>query len=626
VIDNVFNLLRDLLFSTSTSVPIPQLRADARWQILIDTLRGHAKIRGRRVRDFPMSRFRFQSGQLIEALSDCNVSVRKSTNKCYESGSYSLMTFIYALDIVEISNREKQFDPKNENEYFSTLIVVLLSEIFCEAKFSEIYTKSIAIQLGVTASEFKKYVGGKKCRVSPIFNSAKDLSLITSLKYSSEEYIPELILRLGFYPKRLEEYENNCINLIYIKTRHVQSFLDLCNVNYLVRGASFWCSQLLSHLRDFLLNNLKTSSLIIDSDAVVIIATPSNADENAYQLLAKYLDSDQFYEHIDSEYPRAAQFRKGASYLLPSFGVETRRSICLFDLATQRENNYTTDKPSYWNDKNTISQVSSTDYLKSDVQSCSMIDGEYAIESEFVPPWYNNSVNKDSYSPSALIFSLADVTFHQETILETKYQIERLTKVVFNYSDFHNSICNTLDLGPSMSFIKIDGDDIGVAFSTIPFLCRPELSYSLESAIKSALVNSCSDTVAKAGHNHILHDLIYAGGDDLFFSIPTDVELDFLTSLGKHLTELLPDLRHTATVLRLDMSSVKAQDAEANRKLSLIPKLINYFLKQAKNKLKGCTVSSSTSSNSFSYGSLKGEIIDLNAYDMRVLENLMTTP
>ncbi|WP_125828500.1 Cas10/Cmr2 second palm domain-containing protein [Paraferrimonas haliotis] len=563
--------LEELLNASSTSVPIAQLTCFERYELFLNMLRGNVPFRGGQIRDFPMSRYRFVAGRLFEHLANTSA---KEINRNGVKFEVSLASYINAFFIVEKVNREKILSSSIDdlNRYYSFLLLNTSKLLFPKDKIS---VRHIAMLLGVSNSEFNRfYDKSASGPVRDIYKYTEHLLVISNHNFKTDNAVKEIMHVYGINGKHIDYFKSNKFKVISVKTKNVQRYLDRCKSLFILRGASYWCSQVMSIVRDIVLQTDQKSSVLVDSDSIILILSTDNVQRDILDEVKMMLIGDEGKRIILNKFPRMAPYIDNfVAGVFPNIGIVEFNDVSLFDIVT--------DKGLVREDRETFDNKIEFPYYLGK-HPCSLIRGKYCCELGFIPDWYTKRSRGDSFSFDAALFSLCEISFNQQCIVESKHQLELNGVCNINYSQYSSRVTKELGIEREISYIKYDGDDIGKMFTSIASIERPVLSFSLETKIKQSLIDALVQLEEKIGQNHLVHDLIYSGGDDLFISLPTEYESQFIAAMNYSLYTHLPEIKFTCAVIRVNQDNSTQEDLLH----SLVSILSNDLLLYSKSKFK----------------------------------------
>ncbi|MGR5423315.1 Cas10/Cmr2 second palm domain-containing protein [Vibrio sp. PNB22_4_1] len=569
--NELLGYIEELLNASSTSIPIAQLSCLERFDIYIDLLRGHVPFRGGKIRDFPMSRYRFIAGRLFECLLCMNAKIITRKEAKLQT---SFASYINTFYLVERSSRDEYLSLGSHNlsNYYNLLIINLSKLLLSDDKDS---VRHITMLLGVSNSEFNRFYDKNiDSHIRDLHKYTEHLLVISNHDFISQNKRKEINNTYGINDKQIEFLESRKIKVISIKTKDVQRYLDKCKSLFILRGASYWCSQVMSIVRDIVLEIESNAGILVDSDSIILLFSSDNTKRGLLKEIKLRLEGSEGKQQVLNKYPRIGSYiERFVNDVFPNIGVLEFINVSLFDLATDKgvirdEGRKHTDKIEF--------PITSGSY------HCTLVRNRYCTEAGFVPDWYTQTKYTDSFSFDAILFSLCEISFNQQTLIESKYQLEKETGFKLNYSQYGSRITKELKLGNTVSYIKYDGDDIGKKFTSISSIERPVLSFSLESKIKQSLIDALIQVEKEIEQNHLIHDLIYSGGDDLFLSVPTDYEKQFIDAMNTSLSYHLPEVNFTCSVIRITHGETQKE----NMIQGLISLMSNDLLAYAKSKLK----------------------------------------
>jgi hypothetical protein len=204
-------------------------------------------------------------------------------------------------------------------------------------------------------------------------------------------------------PKNLIDALNNQeIGLLRIKTKHVQDYIDRAVKQYLRRGASSWCAQMLASVRDWCVET-RIGVPIVDADAVCTLVTRPNLPATEVRDLFKSW-LDHMWCHGEKAGALHAYPRLAPRLLeLPDW-CDPLTCLPTLDLLSIRNTNLLalcqTDDPL---DQAALEarkrELESTGDLcvlvppetapHSDTQPCSKVSGDFVV-TEQTPPWHED--------------------------------------------------------------------------------------------------------------------------------------------------------------------------------------------------------------------------------------------
>jgi len=570
-------LFEAIIKNLSTTALTPQLPSKERWKILLDTLRGMPLFRSGRTRDFPFSEQRDNACKLAGILSQQLLTVVPGQNK--KTAKFNLNDYLSAISIIDIASQYRESNEYCFNDDHFTYSIIYLIDVV----FDEVQDKLRAcILLGIDSFTFNTLYKKAKKDNTKLFSRSATLAVIANFQKNNKESevskIEQITALYEIHNSKFKALEHLKVGLLYIKTRNVQKFLDGCLSHFILRGASFWCSQVLSITRDIICKELSSNCRIFtDSDSVVIIAINKEIDENKIkQLVINNLTNKSIilenYPRLIEHYQAALNEQVNIQNVLPDLGVSFSNQESVLKLAIDScLVEYANIK--HWNENNTISFFTENENVNNG-QRCSGYLGEKAFSDQrFISPsWYNQQNIGEAYGWKSSLFSLADISFRQQFLIELQAWLQ-------NHLDFHPDYCTyskniskaiglKSNVEDKISFLKIDGDSVGKYFTEQPSICRPRMSICVEENIKYRCLHSVKSLIKKHSLKHIPLDLVYFGGDDLFITIPSFLERDFVDAFIENKPiepSLHNDIEYTFASIKL--TNVKYKDKTSDHDL-----------------------------------------------------------
>lgn len=587
-------LFEAIIKNLSTKTLIPQLPSKERWEILLDTLRGMPLFRSGRTRDFPFSEQRDNACKLAGILSQQFLTVVPGQNR--KTAELNLSDYLSAISIIDIASQSHESNQYCFNDDYFTYSIIYLIDVV----FDEVQDKLRAcILLGIDSFTFNAQYKKAKKDNTKLFSRSATLAVIAGFQKENKENdvskIEQVAALYEIHHSKFQALERLKVGLLHLKTRNVQKFLDGCLSHFILRGASFWCSQVLSITRDIICKELSSNCRIFtDSDSVVIIAINKEVDANKIKQLV--IDNLTNKSIILENYPRLIEHYQAAlneqiniQNVLPDLGVSLSIQESVLKLATDNCC-FESANIKRWNDNNTINFYKDNGNVNKD-QRCSGYLGEktFADKRFISPPWYNQQNIGEAYGWKSSLFSLADISFRQQFLIELQAWLQ-------NHLDFHPDYCTysknisrviglKSNVEDKISFLKIDGDSVGKYFTEQPSICRPRMSICVEENIKYRCLHSVKSLIKKYSLKHIPLDLVYFGGDDLFITIPSFLERDFVDVFIENKPiepSLHNDIEYTFASIKL--TNVKYKDKTSDHDLLQreASKLLNPLLEIAK--------------------------------------------
>jgi hypothetical protein len=595
--------LFEAIIKNLSTKTIPQLPSKERWEILLDTLRGMPLFRSGRTRDFPFSEQRDNACKLAGILSQQLLTVVPGQNK--KTAKFNLYDYLSAISIIDIAS---QYHESNEycfnDDYFTYSMIYLIDVVF-----DEVQDKLRAcILLGIDSFTFNTLYKKAKKDYTKLFSRSATLAVIANFQKNNKESdvskIEQIAALYEIHNSKFKALEHLKVGLLYIKTRNVQEFLDGCLSHFILRGASFWCSQVLSITRDIICKELSSNCRIFtDSDSVVIIAINKEIDENKIkQLVINKLTNRSIilenYPRLIEHYQAALNEQVNITNILPDLGISFNNQESVLKLATDSFSvEYVNIKR--WNENNTISFFTGNENVNKG-QKCSGYIGEKAFaDQRFISPsWYSQQNIGEAYGWKSSLFSLADISFRQQFLIELQAWLQNYLDFYPDYCTYSMNITKAIGLksnvDDNISFLKIDGDNVGTYFTEQPSICRPRMSICVEENIKYRCLHSVKSLIKKYSLKHIPLDLVYFGGDDLFITIPSFLERDFVDAFVENNPiepALHNDIQYTFASITLKNAKYKDKNSDHGLLQREASKLLNPLLDIAKEYYKNNLIS-----------------------------------
>jgi hypothetical protein len=587
-------LFEAIIKNLSTKTLIPQLPSKERWEILLDTLRGMPLFRSGRTRDFPFSEQRDNACKLAGIFSQQLLTVVPGQNK--KTAKFNLYDYLSAISIIDIASQSHESNKYCFNDdYFTYSIIYLIDVVFDEAQDK----LRACILLGIDSFTFNTQYRKAKKDNTKLFSRSATLAVIADFHKNNNENdefkIEQVAALYEIHRSKFRALEHLKISLLYIKTRNVQKFLDGCLSHFILRGASFWCSQVLSITRDIICKELSSNCRIFtDSDSVVIIAINKEIDENKIkQLVVNNLTNKSIilenYPRLIEHYQAALNEQVNIQNILPDLGISLSNQKSVLKLATD---NCCVEffNIKRWNENNTISFSTENENIDKG-QRCSGYLGEKAfVDQRFISPsWYNQQNIGEAYGWKSSLFSLADISFRQQFLIELQAWLQNYLDFHPNYCTYSKNISKAIGLKSNeedkISFLKIDGDSVGKYFTEQPSICRPRASICVEENIKYRCLHSVKSLIKKYSLEHIPLDLVYFGGDDLFITIPSFLVLDFIDAFIENKpieSALHNDIEYTFASIKLKNVKYKDKTIDHDLLQREASRLLNPLLEIAK--------------------------------------------
>lgn len=597
--------------SIAIRTPMAFLDESQRFWLLIETLLGHPPIRGGlRPRDLPMGHSRESTMALHRMLAGAELRGQERDDR--PRVLYSLHDWLVALAHVVVSDPE----PLDQVTY-GVMLVRCLDDLFHAvesqrrptlrgAKKPHALTREAAAALGF-GSDFEALVQ----RGDPKGAAAKRVDELGKL---AGELVARAMAATLEAPVRIrpgKALEDRNYTRIQLKPVKVQSFIERCKVPALRRGASSWVSFCLGRIREAVLRMASAANagidcepravLLIDSDAASVILTNN-----------RELDESQVSRRIEEELAALVESDAGVddTCLLPRLR-DYRNAACA------QGTSLTAPNPRFqaWVIRRMLHDVCNPlpkppgakeapapRYNPCTTgEACRGVLSERAFPNKElrVPRWYKHKRKNEGYGWAATVYSLAGLAARVASYRDMR----RACKVegpVLPVPQGSRDVERSWN-SPGLT-VKVDGDDVGKAMSSIPELALPAFSLGLEACLHDAFVSACRNvTAGEAVQKTPLArpfpvELLYFGGDDLLFQLPACLFEPFLTCFASALEENPPAWRWRggpsraairASIAAVGYSSLPPKDGSGGdvrtRGADVDYSVVVEVLKQAKN-------------------------------------------
>jgi hypothetical protein len=585
------DLFQEILEQVSLPVLVPMMSAKSRWFLVVEIFLGHASIRGGRSRDFPFSSQRRRNADLCHQLIDIRYRFRPGKSKL-NTGEHSAYTLVLSLLLIETSNCSIESELDAER-HFTTALYVLLESFFSDTELPGLWNL-----LGISLEGNELSSAKKKEYLRQTWLFAKELATVASTHIPPAhraEPQPLLTTLYDLRPNTIECLKNNTACFLYLKSRKIQTYLDKCLRPFIQRGASYWCSQITSRIRDIILEQLSDSySLFIDNDAVTVFIGKHSVclaalEATIRQRLFSASGDEISSSFISQHYPRLTPYLQAAineslttSSVIPEFSIELRENISLFQIASE-----CLFIASESQENTQILTIKNTDMKPLLGDPCYGRRGDTRINhpSYSVPLWYNPSGNQ-AYGWASIVFSLAGMAYNRMT----NESVRELLRKEFNLSVLpvktQKELLSNISIPcDKLCYVKFDGDKVGQLFTSRPILQRPTLSIQLEDLMRSAWVESLAEMIKKFSLSIVPADLLYFGGDDLLAIIPEALCSDFLNFYDESLLKLSGttcQVNFTYAVISYELYSETNTSAEEDMSSHQLINQVNKKLELAK--------------------------------------------
>ncbi len=616
---------------------LPMLDACRRWQLLVELLLGHAKVRGGRTRDYPFSQDRQDSCRIVALLRGRTRWVKPwSAEVKIDVPDHLLVVALQMVVASEIADRPHA--ELRTERFYSEGLRFLIQEIV--AGGDSTMSQALADQLGL---------GGNQTQDAKAWNwqskpvKAANLLAALSCELHQSALIGEsnatsgslgrasivpadrrpdltnlLRQRLGPSESLLQTLARSRVRIAGIQAKRVQALIDQCQRSFIQRGASFWISHNVARLRDhFVGDALSCGTLIVDNEAktwFVLPPGPGEVSSSRQQQLdaleevvreALYVETYQISPRwVARHFPRLEPFvnaarAEGKSWPsgLPAVEISIRDSS-LLDLAFDALSPGTQPRDLTMDPDIRVINPDG-DSAEQDVNSappastCSgVFQHKRLADPDFAIPRWLRSNNGEGYGLAGIAYGLAAHTFARASADAIKTmigaRIGRAVQVPETQHELASIIGRALKRGEHeastspLVHVKLDGDDIGRLFLSHPSLWRPGVSMALEDLIRQAWIAAMASLIERFHLQHVPALLIYLGGDDLLMTMPRPLVKPFMREFDNALEV---DCRRTGLDVRFTFACVGAPQVRASATEGAPAESIrevNAALKQAK--------------------------------------------
>jgi len=553
----------------SVSRAIWHLDARERWQMVRDTLLGHPKVRGDlRPRDLPID---LGLREMLAGIAAFQAREPRTNKPAYR---YCFGDWLYAFAVLvepQIANAGADEPPVAHQAVY---------ECFREIRRSLPWSEGINPESG----EFSKNCPILHRLIAAVGWSIKDWNSIHRLRETLPLHKAAATARLaaqaayqqqqnGDDVVRNEELRTPNLRLLTIMLEHVQSYIARGQRHWLMRGASTWCSQVLAFVRDEIPSIVPGALLLSDSDVVVTFLIPASGAKSA-EAVVDELWRRWTADHFLSRFPRLAEVADIRSLMrtpevfdvrtvFPDISIQIGEPTSLLELCRSLPRSEEDPKSQVAD-----SAVRGRQHIdaRPNGPECPLVKDDVSISS--VPPaWLevrgNNNRGKvsEAFGLTSLMWSLCGTTLKAHWFQNTATQFSALAPGMRMMPVHHGEWLTWLGLEEEpLAFLKLDGDGVGEVFTTTPIPRRPHLSMELnrlilkrvmsatEAVIRQHvdLTNSRVATMGQADrakalregvpcHGHdipVPADLVYIGGDDIFFCLPQASVATFLAGFS----------------------------------------------------------------------------------------------
>jgi hypothetical protein len=326
--------------------------------------------------------------------------------------------------------------------------------------------------------------------------------------------------------------------LVTIKPMDIQRYMHRAKMHWMMRGASVWCAQSLAFARDRILE-IHGGLLLSDLDALVALVFPENApavEDMLRDVAAAWASPECFKAHfprLAAYHPANPQYRNGIDPVqsLPLLSAWRFPTTSLLDLCVARGSR----EPEM---KDCVSRPPASEASTAHgVVACSFVEHENAYVSHS-PTWLTDRGDRqpENYGWSAICWSLSGTTLRTHWHHGVCAALNRDDYPMMAVS--HGGWLEHLKMKTErLTFVKLDGDGVGDRFLDESFPSRPLLGLKLGRLVQERVLAATRRVLevhdAAKRPKYLPVDLVYFGGDDLFFCLPGCYLEPFLQGFGQ---------------------------------------------------------------------------------------------
>lgn len=556
VVDRLVQTLRE----GATPAPPWFLTHRQRWRWLVDTLMGHPIIRGhQRPRDFPTDP---ASRRAISFAVDLHGRLtvswwgdRNSDVSC-PFGSW-LHAFVL---LVEGNVLPSSKDPEREVQVALHWLIWQTLRV-AKTDLGEGTIQRIMAALGMTLKDAPSLTGSadpkrikdKNCPlgVNDAFGIAAEAAWVAGVRAAHKNQVDCASDRNR---RRVDTLLNTPLWILTLKTYKVQPYLERAKTQWLARGASVWTSQALAIARELLLERgTKTEEstcpellLLTDVDAVAEFVCFSDPDCCS---IGSYLQGglSEIWSFGSGGFHRMPRLRDVAARLNGEPAREINLSTCLpsFILDKKELSIHSLCESMKWLNKEeqadqiekrtkdgSLCLVSFPCPTESDVQ-CQFVRGDQGLMDVANVEWLGGQEGMPMIGWSGIVWSLAGATYRMQAVQGLGESLD-FPGLALKLN--HKKWLLSLDeIGSKVSYVKLDGDNVGRALGTMPKLEAISASLQilantyegLRAGTAAAIANWCS-VHTRTKPPTLPVELVYLGGDDVMCNLPNQYVDGFL--------------------------------------------------------------------------------------------------
>lgn len=551
--DSLHSDVLDALSHGSVSLPVWHLCPRKRWWLLRDTLLGHVRVRGgMRTRDLPLDPVAREIVKVAAAVQGREYPVGGTVPARFGDWLY-----LFSVLVEPTLTRSADADDGTAHAAIRECMLELRRALgFAELKDFQNTCPFLHRMLGVlglSRQEWKRLTdsgadfGPQRdvARLGARICAAWRTPAREDLQQHGDDVRAWAELATGANSQQLDLFDtlaNEKRVLATLKPLGVQQYIHRAKAHWMMRGASVWCAQSLAFARDRIVSQ-ENALLLSDTDALVSFIFPADAppaDVMLRSVRAAWINPRLFSRH----FPRLGTYHPlgtaGASSgvdpvtCLPTLSLWRYPATSLLDLCVARiPRNDATEKQVGWTEATSSSQ---------EATPCSFVQDERAYVSQS-PAWLEarGPRQAEHYGWSALCWSLSGTTLRTHWHHGICAELNRDDYAMMPVS--HGAWLDKLRMkSERLTFVKLDGDNVGDRFIETPIPSRPLHGLKLGRLVLARVVEATKRVLAiHDAYNrpkYLPVDLVYFGGDDIFFCLPGCYLEPFLRGFGSQLPGL----------------------------------------------------------------------------------------
>ena len=543
--------LIDALSHGATALPVWHILPRDRWNLLRDTLLGNVLVRGgMRTRDLPLDPVTRDLVQVATAVQAAHYQVGGKVPARF--GDWLFLFSVLAEPV--LAAEADQSEPLAHNAIRECVLELRRALGLSDQNFADTcpFHHRLLGVLGLSRQEWRRIKSSGRhferarlmARVGARICEAWRNAAAAGLRHEGLNVREWAIAAIGAKHQQvslIDELASERRVLATLKTIGVQQYLHRANAHWLMRGASMWCAQSLAFARDLLVGQYG-GLILSDSDALVSMVFPADAAPHTINL-DQFLHAWRSARRFARRFPRLGPYHPRASR--PDRGVhdplDSLPRISLRCAAPKSLLDWCVSPPAPDGDKDDV-MVGWTPSPKPAVPGssdghehtpCNFVLGDVACIST-APPWLE--ANKpESYGWTALCWSLCGTTMRTHWHQGICAELGRGDYCMMHVH--HGGWLKDLGLeNERLTFLKLDGDGVGARFLSTPVPSRPLLGLHLGRLVLARIIAATRRVIeahdARGLPKFLPLDLVYFGGDDVFFCVPGCYVNPFLEGFG----------------------------------------------------------------------------------------------